>query len=1759
MRKKLLLSIGFSLGATALTAVTVGWMGRPQEQALLSPVTESERAQVVDSLRADRHGKGRQRVVQQLLELMEEQDPERLAWQEVHALRRDLEASRDQLRQAETQHSCALRQLRGEYHALRTERDQHQDRVAHLERMSSLLSEQLRLKVHELDRLQLAASVKESALTGTLEAERAELRRSSERLAELRTRVSTTEEQLAQQEKLTRQSEEELRGLRSQHAALAALEVEHAEARTKMQHEQRLMQRQSWVAQEALSCLREEAGALEAELAALHQQEQLHRAELGEFQGALAQAIADRGVLQRQLIVAQEAVRLAEQLASLPVSHNESDWLMHLTETQMVLESVLAHAEAASALSPVSSVLHQTLTGLKSNRAQLERALEATRQANEALATSRQRVEALERDLATSATLRHELQHLVQQHAQIATSLGARGQHADEVAVQTASHTPAAPAPTLQSWLDRTQQTLEQPSPTSSSCSRAACLKAEMEALAAKAGDDWQPLAACCARWASEVSALSDELVSLLPGQQSQLAGAVAREQKLEGEALMAREALMREQRALKRTTARARGQIASVASVAASTGAEPDAEIATAAALGEADAVEASERILQLEALVAAKSHAASELAERVAVLEKGLEERRANLASVTEQLVEIESLREQEASELVHARTAQKQGASEAAQQLVVQQRQLAEALAELNTRRNSEESLRREFETLTVLHRQEEESLRALTAKQQETESAVAQALELANQDLQRQIAAFEERHASNLTQLQKREEQELLLRQQLSELEANHTTRVAELQAALDAKMLALEALQADQQSHLHHALSLRLDELQGLQGQLEQEQSRLAIAQEQLKQQDEALADLQKRHDEMQQQREMISLQLQEQREQTLQQELARDEVRMAAQAAEQRVAVGQTQLEAAQQENALLCAQLEHLQNLRMDVRLAEVRQELFELKSHHHQQQAQLDAAAREGLELQEALAQLTEKQAQLLAQKASLEQDAEHWKLAATQARQAAFEAEQTRAELAQRLEQMEGQQLPGRLQEALAQIEELELDLAKVTQSAHQQAQRLEQMEQLVAGKETGHQEELAHQRQLAAQLEEQIAALQQTVQQRGREILMAESAQAARLMELESGIAAREAEVNAAKRDLDRVQQELAQLQGANWEARARQLEGQSEVLLSRAGEAEREKAFLQRTCDDLREQLAAVQLSYSQQEVLLADQQAHTVVELASERSRAEARLQVLQEALAAQQERIAMAESSAQQREMALNSLEREKAALEQALAQRYEQEWSERLADAQHELQMTRAQLSQAQEERQSRMAFIEQMETRFQAALVQEAQRHKELEVSFQQRVGELEQKVDQERASAQQRVADLQKALHHAEALQQEQQGDLLGLQHKLDGAQQRLDQASAAQQEQERLRTEESHSAKERALGLETRYQSIVATLRTEQDQRLAKVSELENQVALRDSQMEHQLKSLERAHQLLDETRHQSLQLATRLRDVETQLASSQQLASSASATAQTLRSSLDQREQQLAQITQDVQDKARLAERSEQIRLELEEQLRISRGKEQDLVAVQSRLSDQSQTEVQRLQELLNTMRRQISDREAERQELRSELLAAQEQLSHLSKARRELQASMADQGGRTEMLQQQIDRLQSMLREGQMQREDQADQISMLQRELDHRQSLLDEEDSKHRALELALLQEKNQVALLEARLNALSGASAQELSTVPQQGRFHLVRQGETLRDIAKRYYGDQREMFRLRTVNQRVLGEQDEPSAGQLLVIP
>ncbi len=1754
MRKKLLLSIGFSLGATALTAVTVGWMGRPQEQALLSPLTESERAQVVESLRADRHGKGRQRAVQQLLELMEEQDPERLAWQEVQALRRDLESSRDQLRQAETQHSCALRQLRGEYHALREERDHHQDRVAQLEKMTSLLSDQLRAKVQELDRLQLASNVKESALTGSLEAERAELRRSSERLAELRTRMTQTEHQLAQQEMLTRQSEEELRSLRSQHAALAALEAEHSEARSNMRQERSLLQRQSWIAQEALASLQQERSALENELAALQQQEQLQRQELGEFQLALAHAIADRGLMQRQLLVAQEAVRQAEMLAALPVSRDESDWLMRMTETQMVLESALAQAEQPATLAPVASALHQTLVGLKRSGLQLAEAVEAARQANEALASSRQRVQELERDLAASTTLRQELQSLSQQHAQIAASLGARGHHTDEVVVQTASD--SASAPTMQSWLATTQQVLGQSSPDPAHGSRAACLKAEMEALAAKAGDDWQPLAACCARWASEVSALSEELGSLLPQQQSALEGAVAIEQQLGQEAHRASQGLRRQQGVMQRTTARARGELARAE---ASVSSQEVSDLASATAVEQAPTLEASERILQLEALVSAKSSAASELAERVMVLEKALEERRANLASVTEQLVEIESLREHEASELTQARLAQKQGASEAAQQLMVQQRQLAEALAELSTRRTAEQTLRCELEALTAVHRQEEEALKTLSSQKQETESALAQALELANAGLKQQIAAFEERHAANLAQLQKREAQEQLLRQQLNELEASHTARVAELQAALDGQLLAAETMSAEHQALHHHTLNLRAEQIQELQSQLEQEQARLAIAQEQLKQQDEALGDLQKRHDEAYQQREALALQLQQQREQTLQQELARDEARKAAQTAEETTASTQTQLEAAQQENALLCAQLDHLQRLRMDVRLAEVRQELFELKNHSHEQQAQLAAAAREGLELQEAVAQLTEKQAQLLAAKASLEQDVSHWQLAAEQAQQLAAQAEQTRAELAQRVDHWEGRQLPERLQEALSQVEELELDLARVTQSAHQQAQRLEQMEQLIAGKEAGYLEALTHQKQLAAQLEEQIASLQQTVQERGRDILMVESAQAARLMELESGIAAREAEVQAAKRDLSRVQQELALLRDANWEARARQLEGQAQVLLSRSSDAEREKDTLQRACDELREQLAAVQLSYSQQEVQLADQQAAMIAEMAAERSKAEARLQALQEAFAAQQERIAMAESSTQQREMALNALEREKAALELGLAQRYEQEWSERLADAQHELQMTRAQLNQAQEERKSRVAFIEQMESRFQAALVQEAQRHKELEVSFQNRVGELEQKADQERSSYQQRVADLQRALQHAELSQQTQQENAVGLQRQLESAQQRLEQASAAHQEQERLRKEESHSAKERALGLENRYQSIVATLRTEQDQRLAKVSELENQVALRESQMEHQLKSLERAHQLLDETRSQSVQLATRLRDVETQLASSQQLAATASATAQTLRSSLDQREQQLAQLSQDVQEKARLAERSEQLRIELEEQLRISRGKEQDLVAVQSRMSDQSKSEVQRLQELLDTMRRQISDREAERQELRSELLAAQEQLAHLSKVRRELQASMADQGGRTEILQQQIDRLQSMLREGQMYREDQAEQISMLQRELDHRQSLLDEEDSKHRALELALLQEKNQVALLEARLSALSGAATPELSTVPQHGRFHLVRQGETLRDIAKRYYGDQREIFRLRTVNQRVLGEQDEPSAGQLLVIP
>jgi nucleoid-associated protein YgaU len=77
---------------------------------------------------------------------------------------------------------------------------------------------------------------------------------------------------------------------------------------------------------------------------------------------------------------------------------------------------------------------------------------------------------------------------------------------------------------------------------------------------------------------------------------------------------------------------------------------------------------------------------------------------------------------------------------------------------------------------------------------------------------------------------------------------------------------------------------------------------------------------------------------------------------------------------------------------------------------------------------------------------------------------------------------------------------------------------------------------------------------------------------------------------------------------------------------------------------------------------------------------------------------------------------------------------------------------------------------------------------------------------------------------------------------------------------------------------------------------------------------------------------------------------------------------------------------------------------------------------------------------------------------------------------------------------------------------------------------------------------------------AVASAREAALppvaAGASYEPAAQTP---REHAVEAGETLADLAARYYGDASRAGEIRDANRDRLGEDDAPSEGQVLVIP
>jgi chromosome segregation ATPase len=1758
MRKKLLLSIGFSLGATALTAVTVGWMGRPQEQALLSPLNETERQGVLQNLRAAEPSTPRKELAQQLVKWLEEQEPERLAWHEVEALRRDLEQTREQMRRADCQHTSALAQLRDEHRALRQQRDDSAQRVQHLERMVNLLGEQVREKRSELERLHLAATVKESALAEHVDRQQALVAAQQIQLADLESELTRTSKALVAQEALTGRSEEDLARLRRHHAALLAQQEQSSWALQELAAQKSSLQKSAWIAQEALDGIQQERTQLEHELAALKQIDLLQKADLLELQQAYGSAVAARSGLEREVLVAREALRQAELLAGLP--HSDEHWLARFVELQMELEGAWSEAGGAGTGHPVAQALRHALAGMRDVGDQMKQALQAKQALDLLVAQRDAQLAALEAEVSQTHQLRQSLQTLAQEHIQLTAALA---QQQERAAAEAA---PRSVASDLRTWLAHAVEQVASLSSQRGLSSRAVRLREEMEAIAATAHEEWSPLAECCSRWAQEISSLDTEL-----RQQLETSGAaleLARQEHQTGQQQLqeTHSVLEATQQQWAQSLAKSRRHLQSMDLEREQEDTAPET-IASITARTVLSQEELEQRILELEARLEAKTLACVELTASVAAMEQTLNAQQGQIAKASQERVHLEQLANP--------------GLADSAEELRELTEQLAAVSLSLEQQRAARDQLMIDYQALQVLHQAQTSHFQSLVAQLESSQQALLESTRADAELAREQIAQLDASLSSSKAELASRAEELEQSKRMLAQLESDAAQRVQALTAqkeqelanwrvsaeaqidALRQQLTEREAVLQElasrkevQQLAFRETVEERQAKIDALEQQLEQQNMVLAAVRQEVTDREIGIAELSQRIERVETGRRELEQALAQQV-----QELHGTEGHLLEQNA---------QLAAAQKERELMEAALSQLQALRLDQMLAQARNDLHATQAQLHGLEARLEQQAQEGLRFQEllassekALALAHQERLDLAARREADSEEMGQLRAQLSQLEMRARDAEEARLAAAEQLSNWENTRYEQRYHEAVAHAEQLELELAAATDSAQRQARHSQTLEQTLAVRQHEAQANADAQQRIADDLRLQIARLEQVQEERTQQLLAEQSAKCERIEVLEGQLAQALLQTQALQQNSEQLQLALEQLRASDWEGRALQAEQQHLVLTQqhhameqRLRSLEAEQHQREMALASLQEHSERVQRELQQQSLSI---QQELQAQLEQERQQTTLELATLRQSLDNQTQRLAAAEAEASHSALALEAARQESQQVQQQLAAQLNQSWKQRLDTTLAELGQARQELALIQDERRTREGRLEQLEADLRLALLQQEQQRSEWQEELNQQIALVEQQALRQQLQLEQRVADLQTALANAQSSEADVSHCLQRVQTELASTQEQLTSLAMAREASEQQRQQETSSLREKAHGLEGRYQQMIASLRTEHDHRLATVSELESQVALRDQALEGQLKSLERAHRLLEDTREQSSQLASRLRELETQLASSEKTALTAQSTAQTLRQALEQKEQQVTSLAREAQDQARRAELAQQLRVDLEQQLAIAQQKELAALASSNARIDDAQGEIARLKALIEHMRLHGQDRDAERQELRSELLAAQEQLAHLSRSRREMQTSLLEQGARAELLEQQSDRLQAILRESQVAREENEQQIAMLQRELDHRQRLLDEEDRRFRSLEESLIHERNQVALLEARLAALSNQQIPQLSLAPEHGRFHLVRQGETLRDIAKRYYGDVREVVRVRRANARLLADQQEPASGSLLVIP
>jgi len=274
MRRNLLLAMGITIGTSPLDCppllATTG-----HTNTALTATTSPDRATLGS----------REQLARRLVEALEAESPEHLAWQEVKALRHDLELARAFIAEERDFFRRREGQLLTAKQMLESRTQQMEGRLAEVNKLIEVLEKQLHETSAELQRHRFAADIREGHLKQSLvascdsvsvlqvqrEQAEANLREATEKLAYQQNQITTLGVQLSTLES----QRTELQGA----LQLAQNDLAHKRAEAEQ------LRKNLWIAQESLSAAKEDYSELAHSFMALQQVKE----QLGEDLSALSE------------------------------------------------------------------------------------------------------------------------------------------------------------------------------------------------------------------------------------------------------------------------------------------------------------------------------------------------------------------------------------------------------------------------------------------------------------------------------------------------------------------------------------------------------------------------------------------------------------------------------------------------------------------------------------------------------------------------------------------------------------------------------------------------------------------------------------------------------------------------------------------------------------------------------------------------------------------------------------------------------------------------------------------------------------------------------------------------------------------------------------------------------------------------------------------------------------------------------------------------------------------------------------------------------------------------------------------------------------------------------------------------------------------------------------------------------------------------------------------------------------------------------